>query len=164
MTTTVSSATPVTSTSLAFPAIRRGSLTTLQVNLGYRCNQSCSHCHVGAGPSRTEMMEQATLELIPRVLLARGISCLDITGGAPELHPGFRDLVRAGRQAGAAVAASGRAAPARAMSATTLSIGGSLASEFGRSYGADSEILGMLRRAPPYVGGPGVQATCRRPC
>ena len=103
MTTTVSSATPVTSTSLAFPAIRRGSLTTLQVNLGYRCNQSCSHCHVGAGPSRTEMMEQATLELIPQVLLARGISGLDITGGAPELHPGFRDLVQAGRQAGAAV-------------------------------------------------------------
>ena len=76
MTTTVSSATPVTSTSLAFPAIRRGSLTTLQVNLGYRCNQSCSHCHVGAGPSRTEMMEQATLELIPRVLLARGMTTL----------------------------------------------------------------------------------------
>ena len=86
-----------------FPAIRRGPLVTLQVNLGYRCNQSCSHCHVGAGPSRVEMMEPATLELIPRVLQARGIGCLDITGGAPELHPGFRALVEAGREAGAAV-------------------------------------------------------------
>lgn len=86
-----------------FPAIRRGPLATLQVNLGYRCNQSCSHCHVGAGPSRVEMMEPATLELIPRVLQARGIGCLDITGGAPELHPGFRALVEAGREAGATV-------------------------------------------------------------
>jgi len=86
-----------------FPAIRRGPLATLQVNLGYRCNQSCSHCHVGAGPSRVEMMEPATLALIPRVLQARGIGCLDITGGAPELHPGFRALVEAGREAGAAV-------------------------------------------------------------
>ncbi len=87
----------------AFPAIRRGSLSTLQVNLGYRCNQSCSHCHVGAGPSRLEMMESSTLELIPRVLAARAIGCLDITGGAPELHPGFRELVRAARRIGAAV-------------------------------------------------------------
>ncbi|MFZ0409092.1 MAG: arsenosugar biosynthesis radical SAM (seleno)protein ArsS [Cyanobium sp.] len=86
-----------------FPAIRRGSLATLQVNLGYRCNQSCSHCHVGASPTRVEMMEPATLELIPRVLQARGIGCLDITGGAPELHPGFRALVQAGREAGATV-------------------------------------------------------------
>ena len=86
-----------------FPAIRRGSLSTLQVNLGYRCNQSCSHCHVGAGPSRTEMMASSTLELIPRVLTARSIGCLDITGGAPELHPGFRELVRAARRIGAAV-------------------------------------------------------------
>ena len=103
MTTTVPFCAPVTSTNLAFPAVHRGSLTTLQVNLGYRCNQSCSHCHVGAGPSRTEMMDQPTLELIPRVLRARGIRCLDITGGAPELHPDFRDLVQAGRDAGAAV-------------------------------------------------------------
>ena len=51
-----------------FPALRRGPLTTLQVNLGYRCNQACRHCHVGAGPQRTEMMAPATLALIPRVL------------------------------------------------------------------------------------------------
>ncbi len=93
---------PVPATA-AFPAIQRGSLTTLQVNLGYRCNQACSHCHVNAGPGRTEMMEPATLALIPEVLAARGVDLLDLTGGAPELHPGFRGLVRAARARGAAV-------------------------------------------------------------
>ncbi len=77
-----------------FPALRRGQLTTLQVNLGYRCNQSCVHCHVNAGPTRTEMMDDATLALIPQILEARGINTLDLTGGAPELHDGFRPLVR----------------------------------------------------------------------
>ena len=87
----------------AFPAIRRGTLTGLQVNLGYRCNQACSHCHVNAGPHRTEMMEPDVLALIPRVLAARGIGSLDLTGGAPELHPGFRSLVRQARARGVAV-------------------------------------------------------------
>jgi radical SAM/Cys-rich protein len=73
------------------------------VNLGYRCNLSCSHCHVNAGPSRTEMMDGATIALIPAVLRARGFTSLDITGGAPELHPGFRELVRQARQLGATV-------------------------------------------------------------
>ena len=77
-----------------FPAIRRQATATLQVNLGYRCNQSCVHCHVNAGPNRTEMMDAGTMALIPQVLAARGIGTLDLTGGAPELHPGFRDLVR----------------------------------------------------------------------
>jgi radical SAM/Cys-rich protein len=86
-----------------FPALRRGRLDTLQVNLGYRCNQSCSHCHVNAGPSRTEMMAADTLALVPAVLRARGIASLDLTGGAPELHPGFRDLVRQARGLGVAV-------------------------------------------------------------
>lgn len=81
-----------------FPALRRRQLTTLQVNLGYRCNLSCVHCHVNAGPTRTEMMDAETLSLIPQVLAARGIGALDLTGGAPELHEGFRHLVReAGR-------------------------------------------------------------------
>lgn len=83
-----------------FPAIRRERLTTLQVNLGYRCNQSCVHCHVNAGPNRTEMMTEETLALIPQVLRDRGIATLDLTGGAPELHEGFRDVVRAARQLG----------------------------------------------------------------
>jgi radical SAM/Cys-rich protein len=86
-----------------FPQLRRGALTTLQVNLGYRCNQSCSHCHVNAGPSRTEMMESEILALIEPVLRARGIAWLDLTGGAPELHPGFRDLVRCARALGVGV-------------------------------------------------------------
>jgi radical SAM/Cys-rich protein len=86
-----------------FPPIRRAALATLQVNLGYRCNQACSHCHVNAGPTRAESMDAANLALIPLVLAARGIGCLDLTGGAPELHPGFRDLVRQARALGVAV-------------------------------------------------------------
>lgn len=77
-----------------FPALRRRTLETLQVNLGYRCNQSCLHCHVNAGPNRKEMMDYETLMLIPEVLKARKIGKLDLTGGAPELHEGFRTLVR----------------------------------------------------------------------
>jgi radical SAM/Cys-rich protein len=90
-------------TAPAFPSLRRARLTTLQVNLGYRCNQACSHCHVEAGPNRLEMMDRATVELIPAVLEARGLQLLDLTGGAPELHPHFRWLVRRARELGVAV-------------------------------------------------------------
>jgi len=76
-----------------FPALHRGKLETLQVNLGYRCNQACLHCHVNAGRSRKEMMVDEVIELIPQVLAARRIETLDLTGGAPELHHHFRDLV-----------------------------------------------------------------------
>src|SRR5690554_5137992 len=86
-----------------FPAIRRRTLTTLQVNLGYKCNQSCVHCHVNAGPNRWEMMDEQTLDLIPLVLSARGIKTLDLTGGAPELHTQFRRLVRAASRLGVKV-------------------------------------------------------------
>ena len=86
-----------------FPALRRAKLDTLQVNLGYKCNQSCLHCHVNAGPNRTEMMDAETMALIPRVLAARGLGTLDLTGGAPELHAGFRELVRAARAQGVRV-------------------------------------------------------------
>jgi radical SAM/Cys-rich protein len=86
-----------------FPPLRRSRLTTLQVNLGYRCNQSCVHCHVNAGPKRTETMDDASVELIPRVLAARGLAALDLTGGAPELHPRFRWLVRESRALGTKV-------------------------------------------------------------
>ncbi len=86
-----------------FPALERGRLDTLQVNLGYRCNQRCLHCHVNAGPQRTEMMDAATLALIPPVLAARGVRTLDLTGGAPELHEGFRGLVQAARAQGVRV-------------------------------------------------------------
>ncbi|MCC6206801.1 MAG: arsenosugar biosynthesis radical SAM protein ArsS [Gammaproteobacteria bacterium] len=77
-----------------FPALRRSALETLQVNLGYRCNQSCVHCHVNAGPGRKEMMDNETLALIPKVLKSRELGRLDLTGGAPELHDGFRWLVQ----------------------------------------------------------------------
>ena len=88
---------------IRFPAISRTRLETLQVNLGYKCNQSCLHCHVNAGPNRLEMMDADTMALIPEVLAARGLTTLDLTGGAPELHEGFRDLVRAARAQGVRV-------------------------------------------------------------
>ncbi|SHE93762.1 radical SAM/Cys-rich domain-containing protein [Microbulbifer donghaiensis] len=83
-----------------FPAIRREKIDTLQVNIGYRCNQSCVHCHVNAGPTRTEMMSEDNLALVAEVLRARAIQALDITGGAPELHSGFRALVTVARAQG----------------------------------------------------------------
>lgn len=89
--------------SFDFPSIARYKLTTLQVNLGYRCNQTCVHCHVNAGPNRKEMMDAKTLALIPDVLTVRKIRTLDITGGAPELHEGFRDVVRSARALGVKV-------------------------------------------------------------
>lgn len=76
-----------------FPAIIRGELETLQVNLGYLCNQSCLHCHVNAGPTRKENMQEETIEDILRFLCDRKIKKLDLTGGAPELNPFFRRLV-----------------------------------------------------------------------
>lgn len=85
---------------ITFPALQRAHLNTLQVNMGYKCNQSCLHCHVNAGPNRTEMMDSVTLALIPQVLQARKTKTLDLTGGAPELHEGFRDLVRSARAQG----------------------------------------------------------------
>ena len=86
-----------------FPPLRRERLESLQVNLGYRCNQSCLHCHVNAGPNRTEAMDQATVDLVVDVLEQRGIGTLDITGGAPELNEHFRDLVRRARALGTTV-------------------------------------------------------------
>jgi radical SAM/Cys-rich protein len=83
-----------------FPAVRRAPLQTLQVNLGYRCNQSCLHCHVNAGPSRTEMMSHETIEDVMDFLAASSVNNLDITGGAPELHPYFRELVQRARALG----------------------------------------------------------------
>jgi radical SAM/Cys-rich protein len=83
-----------------FPRIRRKSLETLQVNVGYKCNQTCVHCHVNAGPTRTEVMERETVSEVIAYLKASGIETLDITGGAPELNPHFRSLVLAARNLG----------------------------------------------------------------
>ena len=86
-----------------FPAIRRAHLDTLQVNLGYKCNQTCVHCHVNAGPTRTEMMDRETLSEVVAYIKASGVGTVDITGGAPELNPHFRALVLAARNLGAHV-------------------------------------------------------------
>ena len=60
-----------------FPTINRSKLKTLQVNLGYRCNQTCGHCHVNAGPNRWEMMDDYTMSLIPKVIESYKIKTLD---------------------------------------------------------------------------------------
>ena len=83
-----------------FPAIHRNRLDTLQINLGYKCNQSCMHCHVNAGPNRTEMMDWQTVQTVLQFMRASGVALLDITGGAPELNPHFRYLVEQARAQG----------------------------------------------------------------
>jgi radical SAM/Cys-rich protein len=88
---------------IEFPPLARRRIATLQVNVGYRCNQSCVHCHVGASPNRTEEMAGETVDLVLSVLERQPIGTLDITGGAPELNPHFRRLVRAARDLGVRV-------------------------------------------------------------
>ena len=84
-----------------FPAVARRSVEVLQVNLGYRCNQSCLHCHVNAGPQRREEMTAETVDAVLAFISASPeVRALDLTGGAPELNPHFRRLVVAGRQRG----------------------------------------------------------------
>ena len=80
--------------------LRAASLSVLQINLGKRCNQACRHCHVDAGPDRTEVMPDAVVDACLGFLETNGIPTLDITGGAPELHPRFRDIVVRARAAG----------------------------------------------------------------
>jgi radical SAM/Cys-rich protein len=86
-----------------FPPIRRRRLETLQVNVGYVCNQTCVHCHVNAGPTRTESMSAETAARVLDYLAASGATTLDVTGGAPELNPHFRALVTGARERGARV-------------------------------------------------------------
>ena len=83
-----------------FPPIRRDRLDTLQLNLGYLCNLSCIHCHVAAGPRRTELMDRETMALALRVAERHGVRNLDVTGGSPEMNPHFRWLVAEARGAG----------------------------------------------------------------
>ena len=84
-----------------FPPLRRRMVDTLQVNLGYRCNQSCLHCHVNAGPNRTEEMARETVDAVLAFLAASpSVRSLDLTGGAPELNRHFRSLVSAARERG----------------------------------------------------------------
>ena len=83
-----------------FPALQRRKLETLQANLGYRCNQSCLHCHVAASPKRTEEMSWETMEALLAFAIRHDIQTLDLTGGAPEMNPHFRRLVIAARELG----------------------------------------------------------------
>lgn len=83
-----------------FPAIRREELKVVQVNLGYRCNQSCNHCHVNAGPNRNEMMQPETMQEILAFMRASSVNILDLTGGAPEMNPIFFDFVTEAKNMG----------------------------------------------------------------
>jgi radical SAM/Cys-rich protein len=82
---------------IPFPQLQRGDLHTLQVNLGYRCNQQCIHCHVAAGPKRTEVMSATTVDAVVHAMRRLTLHTLDLTGGAPELNPEFRRLIEAAR-------------------------------------------------------------------
>ena len=86
-----------------FPALRRKITQTLQVNLGYLCNLSCTHCHVNAGPKRTELATLETIEHILSFIDKNAITTLDVTGGAPEMNPHFRHLVIEARKRGVTV-------------------------------------------------------------
>ncbi len=83
-----------------FHDLRRARLETLQVNLGYRCNQQCFHCHVEAGPHRTEIMTQPVIAQVIEFLAVSTVKKIDLTGGAPELNPYFRLLVHTARKMG----------------------------------------------------------------
>jgi len=82
----------------SFPKLYRKSLEVLQVNLGYLCNLSCTHCHVNAGPNRKELMDKATIDTLLELIDRKNISTLDLTGGAPELNPHFRYFVEQARK------------------------------------------------------------------
>lgn len=83
-----------------FPKLTRARLETVQVNLGYLCNQTCLHCHVNAGPTRKEIMQRATIDQVLAYVHVSKARTLDLTGGAPEMNPYFRDLVTAARALG----------------------------------------------------------------
>ena len=77
-----------------FPSIYRKKIEILQVNLGYRCNQQCLHCHVNAGPNRKEEMSHEVLLEVIEFVQHNNIQCVDLTGGAPEMHPDFNFLIK----------------------------------------------------------------------
>ncbi len=80
---------------ISFPTIHRKQVNILQINLGYRCNQQCLHCHVNAGPNRTEEMSHDVLLQTLSFIKKNQIKVVDLTGGAPEMHPEFYDLLDA---------------------------------------------------------------------
>jgi radical SAM/Cys-rich protein len=86
-----------------FPPLNRAELEILQINLGYRCNQQCLHCHVNASPKRTEEMDAETIDDVLAFIQRHPVRSLDLTGGAPELNPDFRRLVVGARALGVEV-------------------------------------------------------------
>lgn len=82
------------------PPLKSKALEILQLNLGYMCNQVCAHCHVDAGPDRKEKMSRATLEKCLAIVEQTDVHTLDLTGGAPEMHPDFRWFVQEAKQRG----------------------------------------------------------------
>ena len=74
--------------------IKPNVLQVLQINMGYMCNQVCAHCHVDAGPDRKEMMSRQTLQQCLTVMQTEKIETVDLTGGAPEMHPDFRWFIQ----------------------------------------------------------------------
>ena len=86
-----------------FPEIKREPLEVLQVNLGYKCNLSCTHCHVNAGPSRREQMSRENVNAVLKYIRKNPVRTLDLTGGAPELNPSFKYLVVEARKLGVEV-------------------------------------------------------------
>ncbi len=83
--------------------LSRGAFQTLQINVGRKCNQTCAHCHVDAGPQRTEMMDTATARRVGAWIREHRPAIVDITGGAPELSEHFRYFVETARAVGAHV-------------------------------------------------------------
>ncbi len=86
-----------------FPEIFRNRLSTLQLNLGYVCNLSCTHCHVNAGPTRTELMSRENMEIALKFVQKYQIEYLDLTGGSPEMNPDFKWLVKQANDLGVKV-------------------------------------------------------------
>jgi radical SAM/Cys-rich protein len=82
-----------------FP-LRATGIDILQINVGRKCNQTCRHCHVDAGPDRTEMMPDDVVDRVIEVIESTRIPTVDITGGAPELHKRWREIVVRARRAG----------------------------------------------------------------
>ena len=111
--------------SRGFPHLRRKALETLQVNLGYKCNQACFHCHVNASPDRKEMMSAETIAEVIDFLRASKVQVLDLTGGAPEDHPEGRRY-RAAQQDARLGAARILRAGAGALCHSQADVGGSV--------------------------------------
>ena len=86
---------------IGYPVLRAERVSTLQVNLGWRCNQACHHCHLAAGPERPEQMGLATVEAVIAAVERWALPVVDLTGGSPEINPHFEYLVGRLHQVGA---------------------------------------------------------------